>query len=394
MLASTEFDVSGERFSVKYQIADDDAEARAKHLVVEQTIEFPEHLVPEDSIREHIIGRIESIESAGLGAKNITVSYSIESSGFNLPQLLNVVFGNISLQPGVRVLNLDLPDSVLNLFKGPRFGRDGLRDLLGELEYPLFCTALKPMGLSSNRLAEQAAQYVKGGFQLIKDDHGLSNQPMATFRKRVPKIVEAVRNANAKHGSNCLYLPSLNGPSEKLAEDAYWAVEQGVGGLMLLPGICGLDVMRRFAEDDGLGVPILAHPAFMGSFVSSPQSGLSHRVIFGQLARLAGADATIYPNFGGRFSFTEKQCQEIALSTEVQMGHLRSIFPAPGGGMRLDNISDMIRVYGRDVMFLVGGALHDGDESIPTRCRMLIDKVHDEMHKQYPESDSEEWITT
>ncbi len=375
MLSKTQFDVSGERFTVSYLISDSDAEARARHLIVEQTIEFPEHLVPDDSIREHIIGRIERLASVSDAAAVVDVSYSAESSGFTLPQLLNLIFGNISLQPGVRVAEIKLPDSMLGLFKGPRFGRDGLRERVGEAEYPIFCTALKPMGLSSSSLAAQAAEYVNGGFHIIKDDHGLADQPTAPFRERVPRILDSVNEANARNGSSTLYVPSLNSPSERLVDDAKWAVELGAGGLMLLPGISGMDTMRRFAEDDDIAVPILAHPAMMGSYVSSPVSGMAHSVIFGQLSRLAGADATIFPNFGGRFSFLESECLEIAAQTVAPMANIKANFPAPGGGMRVENVPDMVRAYGRDVMFLVGGALHDGDEGVAARCENFISSV-------------------
>jgi ribulose-bisphosphate carboxylase large chain len=69
--------------------------------------------------------------------------------------------------------------------------------------------------------------------------------------------------------------------------------------------------------------------------------------------RLAGADAAIYPNFGGRFSFSKEECRRIAQGTALEMGHVRPIFPAPGGGMSLQAIPEMREVYGRDVIFLV-----------------------------------------
>ena len=375
MLEKTHFDVSGDRFAVTYKITGDDAVKRAEQLAVEQTIEFPAHLVPDDSIREHIIGQVESTSPAAADTTFAKVTYAAESSAYALPQLLNVVFGNTSLQPGIRVIDIELPTSVLSHFRGPRFGRDGLRERVGEPRYPLFCTALKPMGLDPRRLAEQAAEYAEGGFHFVKDDHGLADQPMAPLRERVPPILQAIDNTNARTGGNTLYIPSMNSPAERLEEDVRWVVEQGAGGLMFLPGFCGLDAMRRFAEDDDIALPILAHPAMLGSFVTAADNGIGHGVLFGTLMRLAAADATIYPNFGGRFSFSERACVDIANASASELGHIKPIFPSPGGGMRFDNVPDMIRVYGADVMFLIGGALHDGEEGVTARCRMLIDSV-------------------
>jgi ribulose-bisphosphate carboxylase large chain len=96
------------------------------------------------------------------------------------------------------------------------------------------------------------------------------------------------------------------------------------------------------ADDDRIALPILAHPSFLGSFVASPQSGLSHYVLFGQLMRLAGADASIFTNFGGRFPYNREACLDIADATACSMGAIKTIFPCPGGGLNFDNVAEMV----------------------------------------------------
>jgi ribulose-bisphosphate carboxylase large chain len=127
--------------------------------------------------------------------------------------------------------------------------------------------------------------------------------------------------------------------------------------------------MRCLAEDDALALPILSHPTFQGTYVVSREHGISHRVLFGQLPRLAGADATIYPNFGGRFSFTRAECQSIVQGTEMAMPPLKAIFPCPGGGMSLDRVPEMLDVYGRDVVLLIGGGLMTRGTDLVENCR-------------------------
>jgi ribulose-bisphosphate carboxylase large chain len=122
------------------------------------------------------------------------------------------------------------------------------------------------------------------------------------------------------------------------------------------------------ADDDSVALPVLTHPALQGSFVTS-RNGISHGVIFGQLARMAGADATIFPNFGGRFSFSREECKEIVKGTAVPMGHMKSIFPAPGGGMSLDRVPEMLETYGQDLIFLIGGGLFRHSPDLVENCR-------------------------
>ncbi len=369
--------LSGERFRVHYRLTGDEHEARAKaeDICIEQTIEFPAALVTGGDIRDQILGRIESCEPAGPNRYLATISYAVETSGLELPQLLNVVFGNTSIKPGVRVERLELSPRLLAAFKGPRFGVSGIRRLLGAPARPLLATALKPMGLPAETLADFAYRFAVGGIDLIKDDHGLANQLFTPFRERVERCAAAVARANRETGGHCLYLPNVSAPAERLLEHARFAKQAGAGGFLVSPGLVGFDGMRRLADDNGLALPVMAHPALLGSYVMSPDNGLSHEALFGQLARLAGADMSVFPNYGGRFSFSRAECQAIAVACAEPMGNWPAILPAPGGGMDLARIPDMLETYGRDVVFLIGGALHRRGPDLSANARYFRELV-------------------
>lgn len=384
MIKDVQLDLSGERFAVCYHLTGDaeEAQRRAEHICIEQTIEFPAHLIGDDDIRRHIMGQVVSITQIGEDLWEVPISYACEITGYSLNQTLNVIFGNISLQPGVLVDRLLLSDSFTAHFKGPRFGQAGLRELCREPTGPLFCSALKPMGLSSHQLAQQAYEFALGGFHLIKDDHGISDQLFSRFRERVPLCVAAVERANRETGMHCKYVPTINSPVERFLEDALWAKQQGAGGLLLLPGISGFDAMRCLADDDRIALPILAHPALLGSFMASPQSGLSPYVLFGQLMRLAGADVSIFTNYGGRFSPSREACLDIVAGATCNMGETKAIFPSPGGGMNIKNIPEMVNAYGAEVVYLVGGAMHREGHRISENCRIFRLLVQEELTRE------------
>lgn len=371
--------LSGERFRVRYRLTGDEREARAKagDICIEQTIEFPAALVTGGDIRDHILGRIEALEPAGPGAHVATISYAVETSGFELPQLLNVVFGNTSIKPGVRVERLELSPRLLAAFRGPRFGVRGVRERLRAPARPLLATALKPMGLPAATLADIAYRFALGGIDIIKDDHGLADQPFTPFRERVERCAEAVARANRETGGHCLYLPNVTAPADRVLEHARFAKQAGAGGFLVSPGLVGLDTPRRLADDDGLALPVMAHPALLGSYVTSRDNGISHEALFGQIARLAGADMSVFPNYGGRFSFSREECRAIAGCCAEPMGIWPAVLPAPGGGMDLARIPDMLETYGRDVMFLIGGALHQGGDLVAStrRFRELVERA-------------------
>ena len=367
---------SGERFSVTYSIFGSEKEARAKaeDICIEQTVEFPADEVPAGIIRDQVFGRVELFERFDQESFKAIISYAIEIAAGELTQFLNVVFGNSSIKPGIRVEHLDLPESLLGHFKGPRFGRDGIRKLLKVPKRPLLCTAIKPMGLSCQELADLAYLFALGGMDMVKDDHGLTDQCSSPFEERVKRCAEAVQRSNRESGQSSIYIANITAPHNEVMKRARFAKNAGAEGLMIAPGIVGFDLMRELADDDSIALPIMTHPALQGSFVTS-QNGISHGVIFGQLARLGGADATIFPNFGGRFSFSREECMDIAEETSISMGQLKPIFPAPGGGMSLDRVPEMLETYGQDLIFLIGGGLFKHGPDLVENCHYFRNMV-------------------
>ncbi len=355
------FPLSGTRFTVHYRLVSAsaaEARATAQGICLEQTVEVPQSLLGDGDRWLQFAGRVESLVESGPQCFDAAISYAVETAAGELTQLLNVVFGNSAMQPGIRVLRLDLSGSLLSSFQGPRFGQQGLRDLLAVPNRPLLCSALKPLGLSAPDLANLAHQLALGGIDIVKEDHGLTDQPFARFAERVGRCAEAIDRASRHTRQPCLYMPNVTAPADQVLSRAHAARKLGAAGVMVAPGLVGWDTLRLLAEDGSFGLPILCHPAWLGTFAICPDHGLSHHVVFGQLPRLAGADATIFVNFGGRFSFSQQDCREIVDGATHPMGHLKAIFPVPAGGMTLSHLPKMVEFYGRQAIFLIAGGLY------------------------------------
>ena len=362
--------LSGEHLTVVYHLTGtaESAKAAAKEICVEQTVEFPYELLPSGPIRDRIVGQVGSLEEVSAGRFEVKVRFAEEVAGQDLCQLLNLFFGNISIKPAIRLVRFELSETLQRHFRGPRFGRRGLREQLDAGDRPLLCTALKPMGLSATELAAFARDFTLGGIDIIKDDHGIADQAFCRFDERVKRCAEAVAEANAETGGRTIYMPNITAPAEQVLDRARFAKEVGAGGLLVSPGLVGLDVMRRIADDGKTALPIMAHPALHGSYVVSSEHGIAHGALFGQIYRLAGADAVIFPSYGGRFSFSGEECLDLVAGTEMPMGAIEPVFPVPAGGMNLERVPEMLRFYGSDVILLIGGDLHRGDDLVD-RCR-------------------------
>jgi ribulose-bisphosphate carboxylase large chain len=278
--------------------------------------------------------------------------------GGEFSQLFSMLWGNVSIFPNIRLVDVEFSDEFLTTFPGPKYGLAGLRKELVAPTRPLISTALKPMGYSPNEFAQMATTLVRAGIDFIKDDHGLGNQPWARWHERVEAVAKAVVAANEKYGRKTIYAPSLNVPANEIMDRAAKAHEWGAGALLVLPGLTGLSSVHGLQQ---FGLPIMTHPSMLGSFTQSPSTGIAHALIYGLFPRMLGADISVFPNVGGRFSFTNEECLSIQNACTKDFGQMSQTVIAPAGGMSIEKLDGMHNLYGSDVMFLIGGALSRGD---------------------------------
>lgn len=371
----TQLNLCGDTFGVNYQLMGTEEQAlkMASDICLEQTVEVPEELLQQRDIREQILGQVVALDPLGQDCYCAVIAFPVEVAGAELSQLLNVIYGNISLKPGIRVLSLDLPERLLKHYRGPRFGIDGLRQLLGVDQRPLLCTALKPMGLSPQELADLAYRFALGGIDLIKDDHGLADQVFCPFEQRIELCQQAVERANGQTGYRCLYLPNITGPAQQMHQRAVLAKQHGIQGALVAPGLVGFEAMRQLADDPTLALLLLAHPALLGCYTVDNTAGMSHGALYGQVNRLAGADAVIFPSFGGRFAFSQQQCRDLIHGSKREMQGIKAAFPVPAGGMEVHRVEELRGFYGDDAIFLVGGDLQRGD--VTQRAAEFVQRV-------------------
>ena len=366
------------RFTATYRIsAPDYEEARrlAFGIAVEQTIECPYELVEGTFIAGTLVGQIEDIKKSPDGGWYAVISYDPSAVGHEMAELLNMLFGNTSLRPGIKLMSFELPEAMYEDYPGPRFGRTGIRDLCRVRQGPILMSAIKPIGLSPKELGALTYKLALGGCPLIKDDHSLMNQTYAPFRERVLQCTDAVASANEKTGGHSLYIANCTTDSIHFLERAYEAQDLGAGGIMAAPSLVGFTMIRELAGACDFHLPIFLHPCFSGSLVLSKDSGISPFCYYGQLSRLAGADAVIFTSFGGRFAFSQETCKKIAEGTETRMAWLKPAFPIPSGGMRWQLFKRMYQVYGPESIFLVGGALQTEGPDLTANTKFFLEKL-------------------
>lgn len=344
-----------------------DITSRAEGILLEQAVELPRSVLRDDYVLNHIVGEVRSVEALTTGEFRVTIAHPSETAGNDPAQLLNVLFGNTSLQPDVLLEDVRLPKELIKTLGGPRFGIAGIRQAVQVPKGALTSTALKPMGLSTDKLAAICHTFALAGIDIIKDDHGLADHAFSRFEDRVRACVDATKRAAQKTGRQSLYVPNLIGTPSRVLEQLRFAQKAGVGGVMISPMLLGMPLLHEIVRNE-LTVPLLAHPSFGGALRISPEAML------GRLFRWFGADAVIYPNYGGRFTYSKETCARLAALLRQSDDGLPPVFPVPAGGIKIERLNETIEFYGDDVMLLIGGSLYEAadDEALLQRAKNFV----------------------
>ncbi len=348
-------------------------EARAEALLLEQAVELPRAALRDPGIMERILGRVEGIQAEGEDRYRVAIAHPLATTALDPAQLLNVLFGNSSLQPDVVLADVELPDTAFDWLPGPRAGVAGLRALTGVTGRPLLATALKPMGLRPEQLAARCSTFASSGLDLVKDDHGLADHLFCPFEARVEACLAAVEEAAQSTGRRTLYVPNLIGTPERVLRQLAFAREAGARAVMLSPMLVGLPLLHQLASA-AHGLPILAHPS-LGGVLRATEATL-----FGKLFRWYGADAVIFPHAGGRFSYSPETCRGLAGALRETHPRVKPAFPVPGGGITVDRMGELLEFYGPDCILLIGSALYkaglyQAGGSLFDQARALVDRV-------------------
>jgi ribulose-bisphosphate carboxylase large chain len=358
------------RFAVTYHVRGtaEDIAARARGIAVEQSVEMPLAAIQDPAILSDIVGTVEDIDDMGDGVFAVHIGLATQTVGHDAGQFLNMIFGNTSLHEDVVLKDVIVPDGLIKTFGGPRHDVVDLRRRLGVRSRALTGSALKPQGMSPEQLGSLAEHLARGGLDFIKDDHGLADQSYSRFSDRMAACAAGVANGARSTGHPTRYIPSVTGDLDQMRRQIALAVAEGLDCVMIAPMICGFPAMQtlRRAFPD---VVLFAHPSMGGAARIAPE------MLLGRLFPLMGADAVIFPSFGGRFGYSRETCAKLADNARGADSGMKTTLPVPAGGLTLERIREILDFYGKDTMLLIGGDLLSAGDQITQAAERFVRAV-------------------
>jgi Ribulose 1,5-bisphosphate carboxylase, large subunit len=260
-----------------------------------------------EELKQRFAARVESVtpletvsEPAVPGAHSssgqyhratIKVSWSIENFGYNLPVMISTLQGNLyELRQftGLKLMDIELPASYAQHYKGPAFGVEGCRRLTNVQNRPLIGTIIKPsIGLSPEQTAEIVRTLAEAGIDFIKDDELLSSAANSLFEDRVEAVMKVINAHADATGKKVMYAFNISGETDEMLRRYETIVNSGGTCAMVSINSVGITGVKKICDQRQLAIH--AHRNGWGMLTRHPLLGIDFKA-YQALWRLAGVD--------------------------------------------------------------------------------------------------------
>jgi len=296
----------------------------------------------------------------------------------NMPNVLSSVAGNVfglRALKNLRLNDIEFPAKLVDSFKGPKFGIDGVRRLLGVYDRPLVGTIIKPkLGLKTTDHAKVAYDAWAGGCDIVKDDENLSSQMFNPFEDRLTKTLESRDKAEEETGERKVYMINVTAETQEMMKRAESVLKHGGEYIMVDILTCGFASLQTLREQD-FNLVIHAHRAGHAAFSKNSLHGISMRVI-SKVARAIGVDQLHVGTVVGKMFETKEEVADNCEALKARMHGLKPVLPVASGGLHPRLVPALVEFFGKDFVIQAGGGIHghkDGTVAGAKAMRQAVD---------------------
>ena len=328
-----------------------------------------------EELKQRFAARVESVEiletvnepaipgaTSGDGKYHratVKVSWSIENFGYNLPVMVSTLQGNlyeITQFTGLKLMDIDLPASFGDHFKGPAFGIEGCRKLTGVEQRPLIGTIIKPsIGLSVEQTTGMVKTLAEAGIDFVKDDELLSSSANSNFNDRVEAVMKVINTHADKTGKKVMYAFNLSGELDEMLQRYDKIVSRGGTCAMISINSVGLAGARKVMDQGQLAIH--AHRNGWGMMTRHPLLGIDFKA-YQKIWRLAGADQLHVNGIQNKFWESDDSVVASIESCLANMFDHKNVMPVVSsgqwGGQAFETWQ---RTKTVDLLYMAGGGI-------------------------------------
>ena len=328
--------------------------------------------------------------------KIIKIAYTKELfEANNLPQILSAIAGNIygmKVLKSLRLLDIGFPKDIVNTYKGPKYGIEGIKKLTKVKDRPLLGTIVKPkVGLNEVDHAKVCGDAWIGGLDIVKDDENLTSMTFNKFEKRVMETLKTRDKMENETGERKFYMPNITAPLSIMKNRADFVIENGGEYVMvdiLTVGFSALQEIRDYLDDKN--IVIHAHRAMHAALTRNKKHGMT-MLALSKIMRLIGMDQLHTGTVVGKMEGGKREvleCNKILTAKKISdnndsmldqdWGDIKPTLPVASGGLSPLHIPDLIEILGKDMVYQFGGGCHghpNGPRAGANAIRQAIEAV-------------------
>lgn len=297
--------------------------------------------------------------------------------------------GGMKAVKGMRLLDVRFPKRIVKAFVGPKYGIEGLRNLLGHYDdlddplrqkMPIMGTVPKP---KVGRTAEQQAQLARDiwtagdhTYDFIKDDENLTSLEFNNFYDRTKLILEVQREVeNTSKNKRFALLNITHSNMQEMVRRSEAIRDNGGRFLMIDVVTTGFAAVQSLRQED-MGLAIHAHRA-MHSFMTRHSSldkdleGFSiSMTVLAKIYRLLGVDSlhTGSPkakmeDYGESEEIAKIVSQDSipANKEQLTLGQewygMKETWPVASGGLHPGVLDKVVEKMGSNIFIQLGGGV-------------------------------------
>lgn len=289
----------------------------------------------------------------------IIVSWSLEQVGYNLPTLVSTLQGNLyelSQFSGLKLMDLEVPQSFTGVFKGPRFGVEGTRRLTGVQGRPMIGTIVKPsVGLSPEDTAQLVSQLVEAGIDFIKDDELMADPPHSPFDKRVDAVMRVINDHAQRTGKKVMYAFNVSDEIDAMLRHYEKVLCAGGTAVMVSLNSVGLSAVKKLCDQGAL--PVHGHRNGWGMLNRHPLLGVEFSA-YQKIWRLVGVDQIHVNGIANKFwESDDSVVRSIQACLKPLLGGFFILPVISSGQTGLQAPETYRRTKTIDVLYLAGGGI-------------------------------------
>jgi ribulose-bisphosphate carboxylase large chain len=326
-------------------------------------------------LKERFAARVESVEelqtvnqpsipsekntAAQYDQAIVKVSWSVENFGYNLPVLISTLQGNLyELRQftGLKLMDIDFPDSYIQHYRGPKFGIKGSRKLTSVDGRPLIGTIIKPsIGLTPQQTAGIVQTLGEAGIDFIKDDELLSSSANSFFEERVQEVMKVINALADKSGKKIMYAFNISGEMDEMLHRYETIVNAGGICAMISLNSVGISGVKRICDIGELAIH--GHRNGWGMLTRHPLLGIDFSA-YQKLWRLAGVDQIHVNGIQNKFWESDDSVVRSIEACLKPMANTFSVLPVVSSGQWGGQAFETWRQTKTiDLLYMAGGGI-------------------------------------